>query len=188
MVNAWRLEYVPDVDPTHPLVVSDPLNAAAAGYAQYLADHSTATGHTADGQTVGQRAVQCGYPESIAFGDDTVAVVHDEAGASLTPQQAFDQMAAESYYQAHMRVPVQLGPSFRAPAPLRRRGRCCIRGRQRRRVRRDVHGRRRRLPAVRPRDNALAGAEFPGIHHEDANSHTHQHTDENGHADRHADA
>ena len=109
IVSAWRVEYVPGVDPTHPLVVSDPLNAAAAGYAQYLADHSTATGHTADGQTVGQRAVQCGYPESIAFGDDTVAVVHNEAGASLTAQQAFDQMAAESYYQSHMRVPVQLG-------------------------------------------------------------------------------
>ena len=45
----------------------------------------------------------------MAFGDDTVAVVHNEDGASLTLQQALDQMALESYYEAHMRVPVQLG-------------------------------------------------------------------------------
>lgn len=109
MVNAWRLQYVPNSDPSHPLVLSAPLNAAAAGYAQYLADNPAASGHSADGQTVGERAAQCGYPASMAFGDDTVAVVHNKDGASLTTQQALDQMALESYYEAHMRVPVQLG-------------------------------------------------------------------------------
>jgi uncharacterized protein YkwD len=115
LISNWRVQYVPNTDPGSPLVISAPLNAAAYGYARYLSDHVAASGHGADGQTAIDRAIQCGYPAAIAAGDESVAVLHGSPGVDLTPQQALDTMAAESYYEAHMRVPNQLGAPLALP-------------------------------------------------------------------------
>ena len=89
MLQDWRDNTLP-VSPS--LVISAPLNAAAAGYAQFLADTHGASGHTADGATPQQRAIQCGYPESIAAGGHGVAVFTASTAGSATPQAALTQM------------------------------------------------------------------------------------------------
>jgi len=47
---------------------SSALDAAAQGYADYLAGHYEANGHNADGSNWNYRAAQCGYPEEWAGG------------------------------------------------------------------------------------------------------------------------
>ena len=86
---------------SYPLVLSAPLNAAAAGYAQFLIDHPGSGDHYADGGTQGRawadRAIQCGYPANIAAGGEGLAVVQGSGPVSVDPQSALNIMAAETY-------------------------------------------------------------------------------------------
>lgn len=94
-LQAWRDTHIAG---SYPLTVSAPLNAAAAGYAQFLADTPGAGGHYADG-TPGfawaTRAIQCGYPANQAAGGEGLAVVSSSATVSVSPQQALATMTAE---------------------------------------------------------------------------------------------
>lgn len=99
MVQAWRNQ-----SPSHAgqLTLSAPLNAAAAGYAQVLAQGGS--GHWADGaQNMSwvTRAIQCGYPSAsgprlngIYAPADGIAGGEGVAIAA-TAQEALAQMAAE---------------------------------------------------------------------------------------------
>ena len=62
MVIAWRAQNVAGAGA---LAFSGPLNAAAAGYAQYLIDHPGASGHYADGSDWSSRAQQCGFASNV---------------------------------------------------------------------------------------------------------------------------
>ena len=74
-LQAWRDQNIPG---SFPLTLSAPLNAAAAGYAQFLATTPGAQGHAADppeGQFPwADRAVGCGYPSNEAAGGEGLAV------------------------------------------------------------------------------------------------------------------
>lgn len=104
--NDWRNSYIPGADPSSPLVVSSTLNAAAAGYARYMADNPGAIGHAADGAEWAPwatRAKLCGYPAVVAVGGEAMSLVTNASG----PVGAFDalkNMAAEVFGGA-IRVP-----------------------------------------------------------------------------------
>mgnify|MGYP006915171141 CR=1 FL=1 len=77
---------------------SAPLNAAAMGYAQYLANTPGAQGHGADGAPGypwATRAVQCGYPANLAAGGEGLAVVESSTVVTVSAQQALNTMTAE---------------------------------------------------------------------------------------------
>ena len=80
------------------LTLSAPLNAAAFGYADYLATHPNAAGHFADG-TSGfpwvTRSISCGYPANLGAGGEGLAVVEASFQVTVTPQQALNTMTAE---------------------------------------------------------------------------------------------
>ncbi|MEP7216823.1 MAG: hypothetical protein ABI782_11265, partial [Anaerolineaceae bacterium] len=81
--NTWRNQYIPGSDPSNPLVVSSTLNAAAAGYATYLADHAGTAGHSADGAESppwSTRARLCGYPAGVAVGGEMISLVTNPTG------------------------------------------------------------------------------------------------------------
>jgi hypothetical protein len=93
--QAWRNAHISG---SYGLTISGPLNAAAAGYAQYLANTLGAQGHNADGTTGyawATRAVNCGYPQQYAAGGEGLAVVESSAQVSLSPQQALNVMTSE---------------------------------------------------------------------------------------------
>ena len=104
LLQSWRNANIPG---SYPLVYSAPLNAAAAGYAQFLVDHPGSGGHDADGGNWASRAIQCGYPANIAAGGEGLAVVQGSGTVSVSPQQALDIMAAEQYGGVH--VPAIVG-------------------------------------------------------------------------------
>ncbi len=102
----WRNEYIPGTNPSDPLVVSSTLNAAAAGYATYMADHPGAVGHAADGAEWAPwatRAKLCGYPASVAVGGEAMSLVTNASGP-VAPQQALENMTSEVWGGA-IRIP-----------------------------------------------------------------------------------
>ena len=96
-LQAWRDQ---NIAGSFPLTLSAPLNAAAAGYAQFLANTPGAQGHYADppeGQFPwADRAVQCGYPSNEAAGAEGLAVVDASGVIDVTGTQALTIMAAEN--------------------------------------------------------------------------------------------
>lgn len=93
----WRNEYIPGVDPSNPLVVSSTLNAAAAGYAAFMANTPGAVGHAADGAEYAPwatRATLCGYPAAVAVGAEAMSLVTD-VRSPVTPGQALSNMITE---------------------------------------------------------------------------------------------
>lgn len=95
LLQSWRDQNIPG---SHTLFISAPLNAAAAGYAQFLADTPGASGHHADG-SIGyawaERAIQCGYPANLAGGGEGLAVQESTTGsAAISAQQALQTMSA----------------------------------------------------------------------------------------------
>lgn len=102
----WRNSYIPGADPSSPLVVSSTLNASAAAYAAYMADHAGATGHSADGAEYAPwstRAKLCGYPADVAVGGEAMSLVTDGSGP-VGPFDALKNMAAE-VFGAGIRIP-----------------------------------------------------------------------------------
>ena len=96
----WRDQNIPG---SSPLTLSAPLNAAAAGYAQFLATTAGAQGHWADptGRSYpapvwADRAIQCGYPQSEAGGGEGLAVVDSSGPIDVTGSQALTIMTAEA--------------------------------------------------------------------------------------------
>jgi hypothetical protein len=93
------------------LTLSGPLNAAAVGYAQFLASHPGYQGHYADGTSNYawvSRAIQCGYPSASGIqpgdyypptagiaGGEGVAAFEVAQAAQATAQGALNQMTAE---------------------------------------------------------------------------------------------
>ena len=72
-LQAWRNASIPG---SQQLTQSAPLNAAAQGYAQFLANTPGAGGHYADGAggfPWATRAINCGYPSNQAAGGEGVA-------------------------------------------------------------------------------------------------------------------
>lgn len=95
---------------SHPLTQSAPLNAAAMGYAQFLANTPGAGGHYADGApgfAWATRAVNCGYPSNLAAGGEGLAVLESSAPVPVDPQAALSIMAAEGGGGVH--VPANVG-------------------------------------------------------------------------------
>lgn len=110
LLQDWRYHYIPGTNPSYPMQVSAPLNAAAAGYAQFLADHPGTGGHAADGAEGypwATRAIACGYPVDEAAGGEGLAVSDNALGSPLTPVLALNVMTAESYGGLH--VPANVG-------------------------------------------------------------------------------
>lgn len=95
LLQSWRDS---SISGSEHLTLSAPLNAAAMGYAQFLADHPGAGGHYADG-TPGYawatRAVNCGYPANIAAGGEGVAVSQGPGPAVLGASAALGIMTAQ---------------------------------------------------------------------------------------------
>ena len=89
MVIAWRAQ---NVSGAGALAVSGPLNAAAAGYAQYLIDHPGASGHYADGSDWSSRAQQCGFA-SNASGQ---AAGGEGLARAASPADALAEMASHA--------------------------------------------------------------------------------------------
>jgi hypothetical protein len=112
MAYDWRIQYVPGIDPGDMPKLSAPLNAAAAGYARYLVDHPTATGHNADGSSPAERAIQCGYPTELANGDEAIALARGAAASTYTTDDALKAMVFESYYGRLRIPPVMLNGQF----------------------------------------------------------------------------
>lgn len=96
LLQTWRNSNIPG---SFPLTVSAPLNAAAAGYAQFLANTPGAGGHFADGGggsfPWAARAVQCGYPADQAAGGEGLAVVESSVVVNVSAQQALNVMTSE---------------------------------------------------------------------------------------------
>jgi len=78
----WRYLYVPGSDPSNPLLGSATLRATALGLAHDLATGEvTAADITKD--YLAERAIACGYPESIAVGGRGVATGTKDAQTAL---------------------------------------------------------------------------------------------------------
>ena len=93
LLQGWRNQRIGG---SLPLTLSAPLNAAAAGYAQFLVDSPGAGGHYADGADWVARASQCGYASSAggSAGGEGLAVVEGGSTVSVGPQGALDVMSA----------------------------------------------------------------------------------------------
>lgn len=110
-LQAWRDQ---NIAGSYQLTLSGPLNAAAAGYAQYLANTPGAAGHYADGSSGypwAARAVNCGYPSDSAAGGEGLAVVESSAQVSISPSQALTIMTSER--QGGVWVPSSVGPAVK---------------------------------------------------------------------------
>jgi hypothetical protein len=70
-LQTWRNGAIPG---SLPLNQSASLNAAAQGYAQFLANNPGASGHYADGSNWVARGINCGYPADMAAGGEGVAM------------------------------------------------------------------------------------------------------------------
>jgi hypothetical protein len=95
LLQSWRNA---NIAGSYPLSQSGALNAAAAGYAQFLANTPGASGHYADGTTGypwATRAMNCGYPANQAAGGEGLAVVQSSNPVSVSPQQALNTMTSE---------------------------------------------------------------------------------------------
>jgi len=97
LIQAWRNA---NIAGSYPLTVSGPLDAAAAHYADYLANTPGTGGHYAEpGYTTGypwaKRAIDCGYPSSQAAGGEGLAVVESSAVIAVSAQQALNIMTSE---------------------------------------------------------------------------------------------
>lgn len=97
LLQAWRNA---NIAGSYQLTVSAPLNAAAAHYADYLANTPGAAGHYAEPgypppYAWAARAVDCGYPASIAAGGEGLAVVESSGVISVGAQLALNIMTAE---------------------------------------------------------------------------------------------
>ncbi|MEO8539764.1 MAG: hypothetical protein ABI577_08485 [bacterium] len=96
LLQAWRDSHITG---SFALAQSAPLNAAAMGFAQFLADTPGAQGHFADGTSGfpwATRAIQCGYPANLAAGGEGLAVVESSVSVSVSAQQALNTMTAEN--------------------------------------------------------------------------------------------
>lgn len=96
LLQSWRDGAIPG---SQQLSQSAPLNAAAMGYAQFLANTPGAGGHDADkapGYAWATRAIQCGYPSGWAAGGEGLAVVESSSVISVSAQQALNTMTAET--------------------------------------------------------------------------------------------
>ncbi|MGE0600852.1 MAG: hypothetical protein AB7J35_04150 [Dehalococcoidia bacterium] len=106
-LQSWRNSSVPG---SQSLTLSAPLNAAAMGYAQFLADNPGSGGHYADG-TPGYawatRAVNCGYPANLAAGGEGVAVSQGPFGASAALGVMTGQPGSGVNVPANVGLPVQ---------------------------------------------------------------------------------
>lgn len=95
LLQTWRNA---NISGSHQLTLSSQLNAAAAGYARFLADRPGAGGHYADGGTPGRawadRAIQCGYPANLAAGGEGVATMESSSPVNLNAQAALNIMIA----------------------------------------------------------------------------------------------
>lgn len=96
MVENWRAG---NVQNPRPLIRSAQLNASAAGYAQYLANHRDAglfgDAHSADGAGWNERALQCGYPADLAGGGgEAIAMRIEATPTDLTASEALAQMTS----------------------------------------------------------------------------------------------
>lgn len=79
-----------------PLEGSTALARAADGYASYLAAHPTATGHEADGRTVGQRLQAAGWPDLGGYAEDVFTSRTEGA------QDALDAWLASPAHRANI--------------------------------------------------------------------------------------
>lgn len=113
-LQAWRDTHIPG---SLPLIRSANLNAAAAGYAQFLANTPGAAGHYADGSNWGNRALACGFSSThpgdgyaypAAAGGEGLAVVEASFQVSVDPSHALTTMAAEN--GGGIWVPSSVGP------------------------------------------------------------------------------
>jgi hypothetical protein len=114
LLQNWRYQYIPGTNPSYPMQISAPLNAAAAGYARFLADHPGTGGHAADGADGfpwATRAIACGYPLDQAAGGEGLAIGNNAVSAPITPVQALTLMTAESF--GGIRVPADVGMPVR---------------------------------------------------------------------------
>jgi hypothetical protein len=89
LLQTWRNQNVPN---SEQLLLSESLNAAAYGYARFLADNIGLDGHTADGANWSQRALACGY--EVHAGGEGLAVVEGSTQVNVTAQQALAIMAS----------------------------------------------------------------------------------------------
>ncbi|MEO9255054.1 MAG: hypothetical protein ABI305_05910 [Tepidiformaceae bacterium] len=109
-LQSWRDA---NISGSYQLTLSGPLNAAAAGYAQYLVTHPGSYGHYADGGTPGRawadRAIQCGYPAGEAAGGEGLAVVQGSGQVAVGPADALTIMTAEQ--GGGVWVPSSVGPA-----------------------------------------------------------------------------
>ncbi len=92
LLQQWRNT---NIAGSYPLTVSAPLNAAAYGFAVFMVNNPNTwgSGHYADGSNWAQRAVACGYPQSIAAGGEGIAGTQASTVITMSPQQALDSMA-----------------------------------------------------------------------------------------------
>lgn len=111
LLQTWRDGAIPG---SQQLSQSASLNAAAMGYAQFLANTPGAGGHFADGSpgyAWVTRAVQCGYPANWGAGGEGLAVVESSATVSVSPQQALNTMTSEAgggvWVPANVGLPVK---------------------------------------------------------------------------------
>ncbi|MCK9518691.1 MAG: hypothetical protein M0R74_06665 [Dehalococcoidia bacterium] len=112
LLQSWRDRNIPG---SHGLSVSASLNAAAAGYARFVADTPNASGHYADGGAEGRawsdRAIQCGYPPGLAGGGEGIAVLESASPVSLGAQEALAIM--EAHRGSGIWVPSNIGVDVR---------------------------------------------------------------------------
>ena len=113
-LQAWRNAHIAG---SYTLIRSSNLNAAAAGYAQYLANTPGAAGHYADGSNWANRALACGFSSThpgdgysypAAAGGEGLAVVEASTQITVSASQALNTMTAES--GGGVWVPSSVGP------------------------------------------------------------------------------
>lgn len=113
MVSAWRAQNLGDT--TH-LTLSAPLNAAAKGYAQYVANTAGAGGHFADGADWSARALQCGFTSNglVAAGGEGFS---DEESASAALAEMIAHPGSGIYIPGGGSIPVKCAGVARADGP-----------------------------------------------------------------------
>ncbi len=106
LLQGWRDQNIPG---SHPLAISATLNAAAAGYAQFLANTPGAGGHYADGADWVVRASNCGYSSNgfASAGGEGLAVVEAGSAPSVPPQTALSIMTAHG--GSGVNIPASVG-------------------------------------------------------------------------------
>ena len=113
-LQAWRDA---NIAGSLPLIRSANLNAAAAGYAQFLANTPGAGGHYADGSNWANRALACGFSSThpgdgysypAAAGGEGLAVVEASSQITVSASQALAIMAGDS--GGGIWVPSSVGP------------------------------------------------------------------------------